>query len=162
MTSTEHVIEESPFTIRRRVKWSDCDPAGVVYTVMFAEYVMSAAELFYGFIFESTPQKAKDQHGFGTPTGALKLDFRRSLRPDDEFDMSVRVAEIRTRSYVLAIEASTPQGETVFSAELTPICIARGERRAINIPPLFREALEQYRDGLGASQAITATPQDQG
>jgi acyl-CoA thioesterase FadM len=162
MISTEHVIAESPFTIRRRVKWSDCDPAGVVYTVMFAEYVMSAAELFYGFLFESTPQRAKDEHGFGTPTGGLKLDFRRSLRPDEEFEMTVSIAEIRTRSYVLTIEANTLQGEAVFNAELTPICIARGERRAIDIPPVFRRVLEQYRGGLGASQVSTATNQDQG
>jgi acyl-CoA thioester hydrolase len=155
MTSTEHVIAEAPFTIRRRVKWGECDPAGVAYTVTFAEYVMSAAELFYGFLLGSSPQAAKQEHGFGTPTGALKLDFRRSLRPDEEFDITVRPGEIRARSYVLLIEAHTPQGELVFSAELTPICVARHERRAIELPASFRMALEQYRDRLNAAAGFT-------
>ena len=154
MISTEYVIGTTPFTVRRRVKWGDCDPAGVVYTVVFSEYVISVAELFYGFLFGTTPQNAKNEQGFGTPTRALSFDFRRSLRPDDEFDMSVTVAEIRTRSYVLHIAARTPEGEDVFHADLTPICIARDERRAIDMPPNFRLALEYYRAGLPADTEI--------
>lgn len=46
MIATEQVLSERPLVIRRRVKWGDCDPAGVVYTPMFSEYVISAAELF--------------------------------------------------------------------------------------------------------------------
>jgi acyl-CoA thioesterase FadM len=145
MISTEHIIGETPLVIRRRVKWGDCDPAGVVYTVTFSEYVISAAELFYGSVFGTTPQRAKDEFGFGTPTRALEFDFRSSLRPDDEFDMTVTVGDIRSRTYVLHIAAHTPGGEDVFRAALTPICVARGERRAIEIPVPFRTALEQYR-----------------
>jgi 4-hydroxybenzoyl-CoA thioesterase len=143
--STEHVIGTTPLVIRRRVKWGDCDPAGVVYTVVFAEYVISAAELFYGSVFDTTPQRAKDEFGFGTPTRALAFDFRGSLRPDDEFDMTVTVADIRTRTYVLHVAARTPTGADVFDADLTPICVARGERRSIVIPEPFRTALERYR-----------------
>src|SRR5439155_20898499 len=40
MFSTEQVIGTTPVVIRRRVKWGDCDPAGVVYTVTFGEYVI--------------------------------------------------------------------------------------------------------------------------
>jgi acyl-CoA thioesterase FadM len=145
MVSTEHVINTHPFVVRRRVKWGDCDPAGVVYTVTFGEYVISAAELFYGFLFDGTPQQVKDAEEFGTPTRALEFDFRKSLRPDEEFDMTVIVADIKTRTYVLDTTARMPSGEVVFRAALTPICVARGERRAIEIPAAFRAALEQYR-----------------
>jgi len=153
MISTEHVIGTRPLVVRRHVKWGDCDPAGVVYTVTFAEYVISAAELFYGSLFETTPQRAKAIHGFGTPSRALTFDFRSSLRPDDDFDMTVTVDDIRTRSYVLGIDARTIDGIDVFRSVLTPICVARGERRAIAIPPVFRTALEQYRTDCAAGAA---------
>lgn len=149
MTSTEAVTSLRPLTIRRRVKWGDCDPAGVVYTVTFAEYVICAAELFYEALFGTTPQKAKNEVGFGTPTRSLTFDFQRSLRPDEEFDMTVRVADIRSRTYVLDIHARTPAGETVFIAQLTPVCVARAERRSIELPPRLREALEKYRQQCG-------------
>ena len=106
MTSTEYVVSERPFVVRRRVKWGDCDPAGVVYTVTFGEYVLSAAELFYGYLFDGTPQRIKDEHGFGTPTRALSFDFQASLWPDEEFDMRVTVHEVRTRTYTLHIHGS--------------------------------------------------------
>ena len=157
MISTEHVITTVPFVVRRRAKWGECDPAGVVYTVSFSEYVISAAELFYGFLFEGTPQRIKDRYGFGTPTRALEFYFRQSLRPDDEFDMTVSVRDIRTRTYVLSIDARTPEGEGVFHALLTPMCIARGERRAIEIPAVFRTALERYRASCPAAGNTAAT-----
>lgn len=59
--------------------------------------------------------------------------------------MTVSVADIRTRSYVLHVDARTPDGHDVFHAALTPICVARGERRSINIPAPFKAALEAYR-----------------
>jgi acyl-CoA thioesterase FadM len=150
MTCTEAIINERPLIIRRRVKWGDCDPAGVVYTPVFSEYVISSAELFYGSLFGSTPQKAKHQQGFGTPTRALAFDFRLSLRPDDEFDMTVAVAAINTRTFVLSITGRTLAGDVIFVATLTPVCVARDERRSIDIPAEFRARLRAYQQASAA------------
>lgn len=151
MVSTEHVVSTVPLVVRRRVRWSECDPAGVVYTANFADYVIAAAELFYGALFGTTPQRAKREQGFGTPSRALELDFRRSLRPDDEFDMRVRVADLRSRTYVLEVTATTPQGEIVFVGRLTPVCVARDERRSIELPAALRVALEGYAAACDAA-----------
>lgn len=71
---------------------------------------------------------------------------QRSLRPDDEFDISVTVVDIRRRTYVLDITGRTPLGKVVFIATLTPVCVARDQRRAIEIPDKFRQALHRHRD----------------
>jgi acyl-CoA thioesterase FadM len=155
VTSTEHIVGATPLVIRRRVKWGECDPAGVVYTVVFAEYVISAAELFYGSVFSNTAQRSKHEFGFGTPTRALEFDFRRPLWPDDEFDMTVTVADIRAHTYVLLITARTLAGEDVFRAILTPICVAHGTRKATAIPESFRTALERYRSACLRTDAET-------
>lgn len=144
MISTEHVISETPFVIRRRVKWGECDPAGVVYTATFGEYVISAAELFYGRLLNGTPQALKNHHSFGTPTRALAFDFKASLWPDDEFDMAVLVDRIGEHTYTLLIQG-TVRGASAFDARLTPICVARSERRAIPVPPIMRDALTAYQ-----------------
>ena len=39
----EYLLSERPLTVRRRVRWGECDPAGVVYTATFADYAISAA-----------------------------------------------------------------------------------------------------------------------
>jgi len=150
VTQTEWVISTTPFVVRRRVKWGDCDPAGVVYTVTFSEYVLSAAELFYERLFGTTPQRAKEEQGFGTPSRALSFDFRRSLRPDEEFDMTVEVGAIGTRTYRLDVTGRTADGSVAFIAQLTPVCIARDERRAIDVPAALRTALERYAEACSA------------
>ena len=156
----EYLTCERPLTVRRRVKWGECDPAGVVYTATFSDYVISAAELFYGALFGATPQRAKSEQAFGTPSRALSFDFIRSLRPDEEFDMTVRVADVRSRTYVLDIAAVTLQGEPVFNARLTPICVARPERRAIEIPADFRQALLDYQRACGGA-LVASVPEDE-
>jgi acyl-CoA thioester hydrolase len=147
VSSTEYVVSRLPFVVRRRVKWGDCDAAGVAYTGTYSDYVLSAAELFYSSLLGGPVYQAI---GFATPTRALTFDFRRSLRPDDEFDMRVTVAEIRNRTFVLEIDARTPEGHPVFLATLTPICVAREERRSIEIPGPFRKRLEDYRAACAA------------
>lgn len=141
----EYLISEQPLVIRRRVKWGECDPAGVVYTATFSDYVISAAELFYEVLLGATPQQVKNRLGFGTPTRSLAFDFISSLRPDDEFDMSVKVMDVRNRTYVIRIAATTLKGDPVFNATLIPVCVARPERVSIEIPPDFRQALLNYQ-----------------
>lgn len=152
--STEHMVCHAPFTVRRVVKWGHCDPAGVVYTVVFGEYVMSTAELFYAHLLGISPQLAKDRHGFGTPSRALSFDFRRSLRPDELFDTEVRVGNVGGRTYELQMRGLTLQGETVFTASLTPICVVRGERVSIEIPEVFRKALTDYQQRTQGLQSF--------
>lgn len=162
MTCTESVLSGTPFAVRRRVKWGECDPAGVVYTPNFSEYVISAAELFYGHLFDGRPQQIKDELGFGTPTRALTLDFRRSLWPDDSFDIAVTVEAINTRTYTLVMTARMSEGgDTAFVARLTPICVRRGTRDAITLPASLRNALEHYQREYEAAQLSTGIPQGQ-
>ena len=145
MIRAEYVLQEIPFVVRRRVRWGDCDPAGVVYTGVFGDYVISAVELFYEYLLGSPATQARTTHGFGTPTRALDFDFRSWLVPDDDFDMMVTVSEIRTRTYVLDIVARKPDGREVFYSKLTPVCVNRAQGKAIAIPGVLREKLEQYK-----------------
>lgn len=138
---SEWQISAQPFVVRRRVKWGECDPAGVVYTVNFTEYVISTANRFYAFLLGAPVETGKDSQGFGTPVKALNFVFNSSLRPDELFDMSVTVIDVRERSFDLAIEGTRVTGESIFSATLSPICIARSERRSIAIPTEFRNRL---------------------
>ena len=60
---------------------------------------------------------------------------------------------------MLAIAATTPQGEPVFDALLTPVCVARPERTSIEIPPAFRQALLDYQRDCSAA-GVPSTPEE--
>jgi len=147
--STESVISVDPFAIRRRVRFGDCDPAGVVYTVRFSDYAVSAMDLFLSHLLggphlEQLPEVQ-------TPIKALSFVFSAPLRPNDEFDMVVTVREIRTRTFDLAIAARLPSGTVAFEALLTPICITAGEdRRSLPIPARLQTLLAQSQERTSA------------
>ncbi|VWB70026.1 putative thioesterase [Burkholderia lata] len=128
----EHLIGERPPTVRRRMKWNGCEPACVVDAATFADFVICAGELLSGALLGGTPQCAQRALGFGTPSRALSFDCIGALRPDDEFDMTTRVADVRNRSYMLDIASRTPQGPTAVNARLhrTPHNRMRRARRA--------------------------------
>ena len=152
MTATERVTSTCPFTIRRRVRFGDCDPAGVVYTVRFSDYAVSAMELFLAELLGG-PHLVQ-LAGINTPIKALAFVFSASMRPNDEFDMRVMVREIRTRTFDLAIAGTLADGTPAFEVLLTPITID-AEFRSIAIPDVLRTLLTTYQQRSGAADAST-------
>lgn len=142
MEPTEYLLSAQPFVVRRRVRWGECDPAGVVYTPRFTDYLVSAASLFHEHLFAQQPPGFREALGVDTPCKGLSLVFEGSLWPDQVFDMAVRVSGVRTASYDLQVRATRPEGNAVFSGVFSPICIARGDRRgSIPIPDALRTLL---------------------
>src|SRR5206468_8735559 len=64
---------------------SDLDPAGVVYTPRFGDYVVEAAHDFMACMIGTPLQAQLAALDFGTPAKSLQFVFHRSLYPDDEF-----------------------------------------------------------------------------
>ena len=114
--SHECVVSRAPFTVRRRVRWSDCDPAGVVYTGRFSEYVLSFVNLFHAELAQPlTYREWCGQMGVDTPCKAMALEFHRALWPDEEFCLRCHVPAVRQRAAIppayrsaLALHAAQP------------------------------------------------------
>jgi len=66
MRATEYVLSESPFVVRRTVRWGDCDPAGVVYTGRFTDYLLGAVGLYTAHM-AGGDGRLGEVHGVGTP-----------------------------------------------------------------------------------------------
>lgn len=139
------VIARCPFTVRRVVRWSDCDPAGVVYTGRFMDYVTDAVHLFFDEIAGGGGyHKWLERLGVDTPCKGMDFAFHHALWPDDPFDMVCTVPAVREASYDIAFDAR--RGDLpIFSARFSPICIARDARRKTPIPPAMLEALAPHR-----------------
>ena len=140
--ATEYVLSTEPFVIRRRARWSECDPAGVVYTGRFVDYLLSAVALFNEHMSGETVESAKKKLQIQTPCKGLSLVFDGALWPNNEFDMHVSVSAIRSSSFDIAVRAVRPNGEPVFSGVVSPICIGMTERRSVPIPDELRVRLQ--------------------
>lgn len=147
LVATEYVLRTDPFTVRRRVRWSECDPAGVVYAGNFTEYLLSAADLFKQHLNVDGRLLATGDRPYHTPGKAMSLVYMGSLWPDDVFDISVFAGEVRTRtSDVLALARRADDGSAVFMGRITSIYVSREDRRkTVAIPDDVRTAFDRYR-----------------
>lgn len=160
--SREEVISKSPFRVRRVVRWSECDPAGVVYTGNFTEYLLSAAHLFRRHLFGETWREMRENLGVDTPNKAVSMVFNGSLWPDDIFDVEIRVGEIRNRTFDFDISAFRADDRSgVFTGRLAVICVKADDRRvSLPIPGSLRRRLEEARSIPGrpaGGQAVVAS-----
>ncbi|EYS86846.1 thioesterase [Cupriavidus sp. SK-4] len=141
--ATEYVLSDDPFVVRRTVRWGDCDPAGVVYTGRFTDYLLGAVGLFSGHIAGGAGRLGA-LHGVGTPCKAMRFEFIGTLWPDEVIDIECWVQAIRTRSYDLRCMARRPDGAAVFDATFSPNCVRLDERVGTPIPDSLRTALSGF------------------
>ncbi len=140
----EALIHRRPVTVRRRVLWSECDPAQVVYTGHFFDYLASCYGWFRRVVLEAGVETL-GASGLGLPLKAVSLEFHRMLRPDDWFEMVLAVIDVRTRTFDVEVRGRTLEGTPVFAGRLSPIVVDDVSKRSAEIPRWLREVLEEYR-----------------
>ena len=142
--SYESVVSRTPLVVRRRVRWADCDPAGVVYTGKFSEYLLGAVSLFFGDLGAGRYAQWVKSLNIDTPCKGMELTFHGALWPEDEFDMTCCVPVIRQHSFDITVEAAQVDGRRIFSGRFSPVCISREVRKGVDIPPDYRDELERH------------------
>ncbi len=141
----EYLLSACPIIVRRRVMWGECDPAGVVYTPRFADYLAAAFGWFERVVL--APVNGEDGGpAVATPMKALSLEFSRTLRPNDIFDMAVHVEEVRDRTFDLRITGKSPDGALLFAGSLTPIFVSLPDFGRVEMPKSMQRALHAYRN----------------
>lgn len=143
--SSEAVVSQMPFTVRRVARWNDCDPAGVVYTGKFTDYLLGAIMHFLRHIGYGPGGRPGLQQNVGLPCKHMSLTFHASLYPDDVVDIQIAVGQIRNRTFDLTAMAYFTDGRLAFEGQFTPIAIRTEVRQSIDIPMPLRQALERYR-----------------
>lgn len=147
----EAVTGLRPFRVRRQARWSECDPAGVVFAGRYPDYMLAAAHLFRTHVIRASLALSPEARGYGTPAKALEMVFLSSLWPEDAFDMTVHMGSIGRRTTHLLVEARrVDDGRPVFVGRVSSIYVAPEDRTdAIGVPDHVRAQLEAYRSDCG-------------
>lgn len=148
---TEAVVSLVPFRVARNARWSECDPAGVVFAGHYPLYMLSAAHLFRKHVLKAPIGQRSPVQDYGTPGKAIEMVFLGPLWPDDAFVISVHVGRIGTRTTDMLFEAKrNDDGTAVFVGRLSSIYVRSDDRKAsIEIPETVRTVLKNYQDDAG-------------
>lgn len=121
------------FTYRRRVQFAETDLAGQVHFSMMFRYMEEAEHALWRSLGLTIAERGSDM---GWPRISASMDFRSPLHFEDEMEVRLRVAALKTRT--IEYECTIVCGERVIATgRMTSICVRRdddGQFRAAEIP----------------------------
>lgn len=148
--ATEAIVSLAPFTVSRTVRWSECDPAGVVYAGKFPDYMVNAGHLFRDYVLHA-PVGPAPRKRYDTPGKAMNIVFMGPLWPRDVFQMAVYVGGVgKHTTHMLVMATRADNGAPVFAGRISSIYVDPNDRlKSVEVPGEIRTRLEEYRDTAG-------------
>lgn len=128
-----------------RVRFSHCDPAGIVYFARYFDMMNGAVEDWFA---ESLGLSYADFIGprrVGLGYGHVEADFARVASMGDRLTVAILVERIGTASLALAVHAYRGQ-DPILTMRPVIVTTSLVEHRAIPIPDDLRAALARYAE----------------
>jgi 4-hydroxybenzoyl-CoA thioesterase len=132
----------SAFRVPRRIRFSDCDPAGIVfypqYFVMFNGLLEDWVDGPLGIGFADLVSRRR----IGLPTVRLEADFRAVSRFGDDVTLSLEVERLGGRSLTLALRCcAAGDDELRMSVRQVIVTTSLESHGAIEVPADLRAAI---------------------
>ncbi len=132
-----------PFAIRQRVRFAETDMQGVVYYANYLVYAEVGRAAFLRRL--GVRRDALQAFGLDFAIGEASVRYHAPLRYDDEFDVRVRVGEVRGVSW--AFHYAVDRADGLRCADMTTVQVVFDPAwsKAVRIPEDVRAALEGGR-----------------
>jgi len=140
-----------PFAVERVVQWGEADPAGIVYTTQFLDYVMETVEAFWRNIIGISWYQLHQKHHLGSPTVSTKLDFQKPLPSGEPFTVELRIPRISRSTITFTLIGRNKAGEGCFTGELVSCIIDDQAVRSLHIPDWIRNPIQAYQAATAAA-----------
>ena len=131
------------FVTERKIRFSHCDPAGIVYFVNFFDMVNAIVEDWFaqavGFDFE----ELHIQRRVGFPIVNTGCEFFRPCRLGDRLQLELAIARLGNSSIEFAVTGRVG-GEEKFRARHKVALMSLDSQRAMPIPDDMREKMRPY------------------
>ena len=142
-TSTdETAAPQAEFQRARMVRFSDCDPAGIVF---YPQYFVMLNGLVEDWVSEGLGigyHALIAERRIGLPTVRLEADFRSVSRMGDRVMLGLAVERLGSRSMTLTLRCFDPaSGELRMQMKQVLVTTSLESHRAVEIPQDLRTAI---------------------
>jgi acyl-CoA thioester hydrolase len=133
-----------PFAHRQRVRFGETDLQGVVY---YGNYLLFAEVGRVAYLRELGVVYDRDllARGVDFTIGEARVRYHAPLRFDDEYDIRVRVGEMRHSSWTFEYAIDRADGQHCADASTIQVMLDRKTGRPTRIPDTLRELLERAK-----------------
>ena len=131
----------------RTIEFSETDIAGIVHFSNFCKYMESAEHRFFRSIGYSIVTSELDPP-VGWPRVHTSFDFKKPLRFEDEIEIHLLVAELRSKAITYQFrfnKLNDNERELAATGKLTVVCVSRdadGTMKACDIPAEIASKIE--------------------
>ncbi|RUR68646.1 acyl-CoA thioesterase [Variovorax guangxiensis] len=144
------MAEDSEFCRPRLIRFSDCDPAGIVF---YPQYFVMLNGLVEDWVNEGLGLSYHGlvaQRRIGLPTVKLEVDFRAVSRMGDQVMLGLAVERLGSRSMTLQVRCFEPVGgEVRMQMQQVLVTTSLETHRAVAIPDDMRAAILRNAPALG-------------
>jgi YbgC/YbaW family acyl-CoA thioester hydrolase len=143
----------SSFTLRRRVLFCETDLAGIMHFANFFRWMEEAEHAFYRSLGLSVHPMQPDgmtDTRVGWPRVSAKCDYHAPLQFEEEVDIEIQVAEVRSKSvrYRFYFRKLDPAGTLAAAGEMAVVSVTADavsrKMKAVAVPDAFRQQLEPF------------------
>lgn len=148
MMQDRYVAPSGAFTRSVPVRFSHCDPAGIVYFPHYFDMFNGLIEDWYG------EELGHDYAGlimgsqYGFPFVHIECDFKIPSRMGDVIDLTLLVERIGRSSLTIAIVCHR-DGFERLRARMVTAMMSLQSRQPVPLPQPLREAIKSYRARTG-------------
>ncbi|HST51883.1 MAG TPA: thioesterase family protein [Pyrinomonadaceae bacterium] len=132
------------FFARIKVRFGDCDPAGLVYYPVLFHYCHAAMEEFFAARCGTSYSRLVADERLGFPTVNVRAEFFAPFVYGDEAEVEVWVSRVGRSSATFEYRLRrAADGLLCASATLVQASMSLDARRAVPVPASLREAFER-------------------
>ena len=135
------------FRRERQIRFSDCDPAGIVF---YPQYFVMLNGLVEDWVDDALGIGYRNlviERRVGLPTVRLEADFRSVSHMGDRVVLALAVERLGGRSITLKLRCLGAEGDTRMELRQVIVTTSLVTHRAIDIPPDLRAAITR-RSGI--------------
>ncbi len=137
--------QTGPFRRQVRVRFGDCDPAGIVFYPRYFEMFNNLVEDWHREALQFSFTEIVTTRSWGLPTVHLEADFVAPTRFGEVLSASLSVRDIGTTSVSLDILLRGPDGADRVRGKVVLVWIDRRVTQSIPIPDEVRARLLAFR-----------------
>ena len=136
---------DDAWTTMRMVRFSDCDPAGILYTARFVDLVNGVVEDFFLARLHVSYHDLIQKEHIGLGYKSADCDFFRPALMGDRLQFTVLVEHIGRTSVIFSIHC-VREIEEIMRCRLVMVTTSLNTHNAITIPRPLKDALISYKD----------------
>ena len=138
MMRSEETVE---FRRERQIRFSDCDPAGIVFYPQYFVMLNGLVEDWVDDALDIGYRHLVIERRVGLPTVRLEADFRAVSRFGDSVTLALEVERLGTRSLTLALQCVGAGEELRMQMRQVLVTTSLETHRAIDVPAALRTAI---------------------